>query len=175
MKMSGLKQSQLFRILGALLLLAVAPGTLLAAGPPADSAGERPVQGGRAINFGELEKVIEAELKETGTPGAAVAVVSGGRVVFSKGFGVASVEAGGAITPDTLFRLGSTTKMFTGPPWSRSPTGTASSSTSPSANTPGGSRRNWHRSPRTSCSATRRASAISRPRRSRTTTRRSAR
>ncbi|HYG80803.1 MAG TPA: serine hydrolase domain-containing protein [Pyrinomonadaceae bacterium] len=112
--MSGLKQSQLFRILGALLLLAVAPGTLLAAGPPADSAGERPVQGGRAINFGELEKVIEAELKETGTPGAAVAVVSGGRVVFSKGFGVASVEAGGAITPDTLFRLGSTTKMFTG-------------------------------------------------------------
>jgi CubicO group peptidase (beta-lactamase class C family) len=62
----------------------------------------------------ELEKVIVDELKETGTPGAAVAVIKDGRVIFSKGFGVMSVEAGGAITPDTLFRLGSTTKMFTG-------------------------------------------------------------
>src|SRR5215212_2030013 len=65
-------------------------------------------------DFGELEKVILEELKETGTPGAAVAVIKDGRVIFSKGFGVMSVEAGGAITPDTLFRLGSTTKMFTG-------------------------------------------------------------
>ena len=65
-------------------------------------------------DFGELEKVIRAELAETGTPGAAVAVIKDGRVIFSKGFGVMSVEAGGQITRDTLFRLGSTTKMFTG-------------------------------------------------------------
>ena len=65
-------------------------------------------------DFGELEKVILEELKETGTPGAAVAVIKDGRVIFSKGFGVMSVEAGGTVTPDTLFRLGSTTKMFTG-------------------------------------------------------------
>jgi CubicO group peptidase (beta-lactamase class C family) len=65
-------------------------------------------------DFGELEKVILEELKETGTPGAAVAVIKDGRVVFSKGFGVVSIENGGAVTPDTLFRLGSTTKMFTG-------------------------------------------------------------
>jgi CubicO group peptidase (beta-lactamase class C family) len=68
----------------------------------------------KAASFSELEKVILAELKETKTPGAAVAVISGGRVVFAKGFGVASIETGGPITPDTLFRLGSTTKMFTG-------------------------------------------------------------
>lgn len=65
-------------------------------------------------DFPELEKVILEELKETGTPGAAVAVIRDGRIIFSKGFGVMSVEAGGQITPDTLFRLGSTTKMFTG-------------------------------------------------------------
>jgi CubicO group peptidase (beta-lactamase class C family) len=65
-------------------------------------------------DFVELEKVILEELKETNTPGAAVAVIRDGRVVFSKGFGVMSVEAGGAISSDTLFRLGSTTKMFTG-------------------------------------------------------------
>lgn len=102
------------KVYATLLLLAVAPAVVLAAGPPDDSTGERPVQGARSVDFTELEKVVEAEMKETGTPGAAVAVVSNGRVVFSKGFGVASVETGGAITPDTLFRLGSTTKMFTG-------------------------------------------------------------
>lgn len=67
----------------------------------------------RAVDFGELEKVVAEELKETKTPGAAVAVVRDGRVVFAKGFGVASVETNDPVTPDTLFRLGSTTKMFT--------------------------------------------------------------
>jgi CubicO group peptidase (beta-lactamase class C family) len=65
-------------------------------------------------DFAELEKVIIEEVKETNTPGAAVAIIRDGRVIFSKGFGVVSLEAGGSITSDTLFRLGSTTKMFTG-------------------------------------------------------------
>ena len=64
--------------------------------------------------FDELEKVALEELKETGTPGAALAVVSGDRVVYARGFGVASVETGTPVTPEMLFRLGSTTKMFTG-------------------------------------------------------------
>jgi len=64
-------------------------------------------------DFGELEKVALAELAETNTPGAAVGVVSGDRLVFAKGFGVSNVETGAPITPDMLFRLGSTTKMFT--------------------------------------------------------------
>jgi CubicO group peptidase (beta-lactamase class C family) len=65
------------------------------------------------IDFIQLEKVALEELKETNTPGAAVAVVSGDRVVFAKGFGVANIETGAAVTPDTLFRIGSVTKMFT--------------------------------------------------------------
>jgi CubicO group peptidase (beta-lactamase class C family) len=64
-------------------------------------------------DFGELEKVALAELTETNTPGAAVGVVSGDRLVFAKGFGVSNVETGAPVTPDMLFRLGSTTKMFT--------------------------------------------------------------
>ena len=64
-------------------------------------------------DFGELEKVALAELAETNTPGAAVGVVSGDRLVFAKGFGVSNVEIGAPVTPDMLFRLGSTTKMFT--------------------------------------------------------------
>jgi CubicO group peptidase (beta-lactamase class C family) len=60
-----------------------------------------------------IEHAAMEELKATQTPGVAVAVVLGDQVVFSHGYGVASVETGVPITPDMLFRLGSTTKMFT--------------------------------------------------------------
>ncbi|HVF41838.1 MAG TPA: serine hydrolase [Pyrinomonadaceae bacterium] len=68
----------------------------------------------KAFDFAELDKAIEAELKAGHTPGAAVAVVSGDRIIYAKGFGVTSAEEGGAaVNADTLFRMGSTTKMFT--------------------------------------------------------------
>src|SRR5438445_7626629 len=61
----------------------------------------------------ELQQVILEEMKAEGIPGAAIGIVRDGKVLFSKGFGVASVETGVPVTADTLFRLGSTTKMFT--------------------------------------------------------------
>ncbi|HEX7318361.1 MAG TPA: serine hydrolase [Pyrinomonadaceae bacterium] len=68
----------------------------------------------KQFDFAELDKAVEAELKAGHTPGAAVAVVSGDRVVYARGFGVTSAEEGAAaVTPDTLFRMGSTTKMLT--------------------------------------------------------------
>jgi CubicO group peptidase (beta-lactamase class C family) len=67
----------------------------------------------RRVDFAKLEKVALEELKKTNTPGAAVAVVSGDRLVFAKGFGVANIETSAPVTPDTLFRIGSITKMFT--------------------------------------------------------------
>ena len=78
----------------------------------AQTGGAAPQPG--AADLGELEKVVLDELRETKTPGAAVAIVNGGRVVYAKGFGVRDVETNTPVTPDTLFRLGSTTKMFTG-------------------------------------------------------------
>jgi CubicO group peptidase (beta-lactamase class C family) len=102
------------RLFGSLLLLILMPGVLCALDSRFEPDGhEAPKQAG-AIDFSALEKVIEDELTETNTPGAAIAVIKDGRVVFAKGFGVASVETKTPITPDTLFRLGSTTKMFTG-------------------------------------------------------------
>jgi CubicO group peptidase (beta-lactamase class C family) len=65
------------------------------------------------IDFSKLEGVVLDELKERKTPGAAIAIVSGDRVVYAKGFGAASIETLDPVTPDMLFRLGSTTKMFT--------------------------------------------------------------
>jgi CubicO group peptidase (beta-lactamase class C family)/imidazolonepropionase-like amidohydrolase len=64
-------------------------------------------------DLGALDKVAQAELKERGTPGAAVAVIKDGQMVYAKGYGVASSETGAPVTPEMLFRLGSTTKMFT--------------------------------------------------------------
>lgn len=65
------------------------------------------------LDFTALEQVVFDELKATNTPGAALGIVLGDRLIFAKGFGTANVETGMPVTPDTLFRLGSTTKMFT--------------------------------------------------------------
>jgi CubicO group peptidase (beta-lactamase class C family) len=67
----------------------------------------------KTINFDELEATVNEELKTTNTPGAAVAVIVDDRLVFAKGFGVSNVETKTPVTPDTLFRIASTTKMLT--------------------------------------------------------------
>lgn len=64
-------------------------------------------------DFSELEKLVPEELKERNTPGAVIAIVSGDRVVYQKAFGLANVETRAEMQPEMLFRLGSTTKMFT--------------------------------------------------------------
>ncbi|MFN0120956.1 MAG: serine hydrolase domain-containing protein [Blastocatellia bacterium] len=63
-------------------------------------------------DFSSLEQVIQEEMKAQNVPGAQVAVISGDRVVWQKGLGVANAETNEAVTPETLFRLGSTTKTF---------------------------------------------------------------
>ncbi|HEV2690528.1 MAG TPA: serine hydrolase domain-containing protein, partial [Bryobacteraceae bacterium] len=60
-----------------------------------------------------IERVANEELQAGHTPGAAVSVISGDKMIFTHGYGVANVETGAPVTPDMLFRLGSTTKMFT--------------------------------------------------------------
>ncbi|HWQ48500.1 MAG TPA: serine hydrolase domain-containing protein [Methanosarcina sp.] len=65
------------------------------------------------IDFSSLDKTIQEELNVTNTPGCAVAIASGDKIVYAKGFGVANVETGQPVTPETLFMIGSTTKPFT--------------------------------------------------------------
>lgn len=66
-----------------------------------------------AQDLSALENVINGELRETNTPGCAVSIIRGERVVYTGGFGVANIETGAPVSTDMLFRLGSTTKMFT--------------------------------------------------------------
>ncbi|MGH7460925.1 MAG: serine hydrolase domain-containing protein, partial [Longimicrobiales bacterium] len=67
----------------------------------------------RTTNFSALEKTIQAELSEAQIPGAAIAIVSGDRIVFSRGFGISNAESGAPVLPEMVFRIGSVTKMFT--------------------------------------------------------------
>lgn len=63
--------------------------------------------------YAELERVVLAELEETKTPGAVVAIVQGETIVYQKGFGVSNVETAQPVAPEMLFRIGSMTKMYT--------------------------------------------------------------
>lgn len=47
------------------------------------------------------------------SPGAAVAVVRDGKLIFSKGYGIANLEYGIPVKPDTVFHVASVSKQFT--------------------------------------------------------------
>ena len=59
---------------------------------------------------------IDAAFKEwdtSTTPGASVAVIDKGKVVFAKGYGIANLEYGIPIKPETIFHVASVSKQFT--------------------------------------------------------------
>ncbi|WP_258179037.1 serine hydrolase domain-containing protein [Pontibacter ummariensis] len=53
-------------------------------------------------------------LQETGTPAAGIAIMKDGEIVYSKGLGLANIEKGVAATEETMFRIGSVSKLFVG-------------------------------------------------------------
>lgn len=60
-------------------------------------------QATQALDFQAIDAVALQELKDSNTPGAAIAIVRGNRVVHLKGYGAASVETGAPVTPDMFF------------------------------------------------------------------------
>jgi CubicO group peptidase (beta-lactamase class C family) len=60
----------------------------------------------------EVAPLVNEALKRWGPPGLAVAVLRG-EVVYAQGFGVREQGKKDAITPDTVFSIGSLTKAFT--------------------------------------------------------------
>jgi CubicO group peptidase (beta-lactamase class C family) len=87
--------------------------TSATAKPRVPVAAEKTAKAPQSIDFSELDRLVPEELKEKNTPGAVIAVVSGNQVIYQKAFGVANVETNAPLQPEMLFRLGSTTKMFT--------------------------------------------------------------
>ncbi|WP_179223021.1 serine hydrolase domain-containing protein [Pontibacter ummariensis] len=61
-----------------------------------------------------LEREIRNILEDTGTPAAGVAIYQKGNPLYAKGFGLANVEKGVVATEETMFRIGSVSKLFVG-------------------------------------------------------------
>ena len=65
------------------------------------------------VKADEVDKFVRAVMQERQIPGAVVAVVKNGKIVKKQGYGVASVEFGVPVTPETVFEIGSVTKQMT--------------------------------------------------------------
>ena len=53
------------------------------------------------------------DLTTTGSPGCALGVYRGGQIIYEKGYGLANIEEGVAISAKSVFDIGSTSKQFT--------------------------------------------------------------
>jgi CubicO group peptidase (beta-lactamase class C family) len=56
---------------------------------------------------------VFADLTKAGSPGCALGVYRDGKMVYSKGYGLANLEESVPITPQSVFDIGSTSKQFT--------------------------------------------------------------
>lgn len=61
----------------------------------------------------DFDGYVVRGLQQLQTPGAAIAVVKNGRVVFAKGYGVRALGDTGRVDAHTLFQIASNTKAFT--------------------------------------------------------------
>lgn len=77
-----------------------------------DLSGREPVAWA-AHDSDALAALTRAAMREMKIPGAAIAVVQNGAIVFAQGFGVTSVDDPRPVTADTRFMIGSTTKSLT--------------------------------------------------------------
>ena len=59
-----------------------------------------------------VDTAAKASIKHRAAPGVAIAVMRHGRLVLSRGYGVANLETGTLVRADSVFRIGSLTKQF---------------------------------------------------------------
>jgi len=60
-----------------------------------------------------IDTCVQAAMRAYGIPGASIAIIDQGSLVYQKGYGVKHREQGGNVTTNTVFRFGSTLKMMT--------------------------------------------------------------
>lgn len=62
-----------------------------------------------------FERHLQQRMDEARVPGLALAVLQNDQVIYARGFGLTGIEDGATpVTPETLFRIGSTTKPMVG-------------------------------------------------------------
>ena len=75
--------------------------------------GSAGAQASRTALVQRLDSIAGAPVKAGQVAGMAVAVVRGRDTLLFKGYGMADLENAVAVTPQTVFRIGSVTKQFT--------------------------------------------------------------
>ena len=74
-----------------------------------------PLRGATGLAIDQaFDNVVNAHMKTRQTPGASLAVVKDRRLVYARSYGWADVEKKEAPRPDSLFRIASISKTFTG-------------------------------------------------------------
>src|SRR5262249_51211195 len=116
-----MRSLQHFSFLGRIARLLAVVSLLLGALALAPASAQAPRPAGSAPHSlsgtdleGFLDGVVTAQLARLKVPGTVVAVVHGGQILLTKGYGFADVENKRAMTADTLVRPGSISKLFTG-------------------------------------------------------------
>jgi D-alanyl-D-alanine carboxypeptidase len=66
-----------------------------------------------AANADKVDDFIQAEMKQHRIPGLSIAVLKNGKVLKSKGYGLANIELKAPATAETVYQLASITKCFT--------------------------------------------------------------
>lgn len=111
MKCPTCREARCRRALAGVLSAALAASAASAASPSVSSELARDPGVAEAITLFSLW--ADEQIAYRGVPGLAVGVVHGGDLVWAAGFGVADLEARTPVTPETTFRLGSVSKLFT--------------------------------------------------------------
>lgn len=78
---------------------------------PGDTA--VPTSGPDVPGVSAYDQKVTALLKKWNIPGAAIAVAKDGKLILARGYGYADFEAKQLMQPDSMFRIGSTSKVLT--------------------------------------------------------------
>ena len=65
-----------------------------------------------AVQADAVDRFIAAEMERRHIPGVSLAVLRDGKEIKTQGYGVADLEHGIAVTPETVFKIGSVSKQF---------------------------------------------------------------
>lgn len=60
-----------------------------------------------------IDNIVECEMLEKQVPGISISVIRNGKSLYRQGYGKADIGAGIDVKPETIFALGSVTKVFT--------------------------------------------------------------
>ena len=96
----------------SVVLIICVAGALLTAHPRAQVAASGQVPAARENLPAQIDRIFE-RWDRGGTPGCAVGVSERGSVVLTRGYGMANLEYGVRIKPETIFESGSVAKQFT--------------------------------------------------------------